>query len=74
LLRPELINIPSLGLPTRGAALDDYRRAAARLSVSPQSTLRVEGRLKEVKNLEGGIVDLGESTQFLPDTLIEKLP
>ena len=50
-------------------SLDDYRRAAARLSVETQKStmLRAEGLLREVKALDGGIVDLDETSQFLPE-------
>jgi hypothetical protein len=73
---PDILIRPLPNFPIKGVELNDFRRTAARLSVGTQSTstLKVDGRLKEVKNLEGGIVDLGESTQFLPDTLIEILP
>jgi len=63
------LSIPSLGLSPVRTSIDDYRRAAARLSVETQrsTTLRAEGLLREVKAMDGGIVDLDETSQFLPD-------
>jgi hypothetical protein len=63
------LNIPRLGLSPVRTSLDDYRRAAARLSVETQKStmLRAEGLLREVKALDGGIVDLDETSQCLPE-------
>ena len=67
----QLGTIPRLGLPTNVSAVTDYRRAAARLSVWPETTLRVQDnklgtKTLSVKTLEGALVDLDESLQVLP--------
>jgi hypothetical protein len=81
MVRPDLIEpipdlgqlgtIPRLGLPTGVTGAVDYRRAAARLSVWPETSLRVlDAQLGtqtiNVKSFEGALVNLDESLQVLP--------
>lgn len=60
------IDIPDLGLEKLTVDPKGYRRTLLRLSIMDQTSIRTSDGIEiSVKSLDGGIVDLEESTQII---------
>ena len=62
----ESFTVPDLGLTEKTVSMDQYRRARIRLSLSGDRPLEIDSIAVKAKS--GGVVDLLESFQIVPDT------